>query len=124
MSRHLELGKQGEKLARNWLEKKGWKILEMNWRFGKAEIDIIAQDPYGLVMIEVKTRSSGIQLPEGAVNRKKQSLMANAAAQYIYDTNWQGECRFDVLAIFMLPGRQPEIEHFEDAFYPNPTDDL
>jgi putative endonuclease len=58
MAEHNELGEKGEELARNFLRKKGYKIIERNWRFGKDEIDIIAIDNDYLVIVEVKTRRS------------------------------------------------------------------
>ena len=58
MSEHYELGKKGEQLAVDYLTKEGYKIEERNWRFQKAEIDIIASKQETVISVEVKTRSS------------------------------------------------------------------
>ena len=58
MAEHNELGKKGEKLAIDFLLKNGYKILETNYRFLKAEVDIIAQKDEVLAVVEVKTRST------------------------------------------------------------------
>ena len=58
MAIHNELGKKGEQLAVDFLQKKGYTILDRNWRFKKAEVDIIAQKEQILAIVEVKTRSS------------------------------------------------------------------
>ena len=59
MATHLSTGKQGEQLACQWLEAKGFSILHRNWRHGRDEIDIVARDGEFLVVVEVKTRSTG-----------------------------------------------------------------
>ena len=58
MAEHNELGKIGEELAVDFLTEKGYEILETNWTFQKAEVDIIAQKGNVLAIVEVKTRSS------------------------------------------------------------------
>lgn len=72
MAEHNELGKLGEELAVDFLQKNGYDILETNWVFQKAEIDIIAQKDNTLVAVEVKTRSSiDFGLPQDFVKPKK-----------------------------------------------------
>lgn len=125
MSKHIQIGLAGEKLAETYLRSKGWLILETNWRSGRAEIDIVGQEGSILVIVEVKTRSSDkLVFPETAVDEKKQKMLLAAAAQYIFDTNWEGECRFDVVAIVLDKAGNSRMMHFVDAFYPNPTDEL
>ena len=58
MAEHNELGKLGEEMAVEFLRKDGYSILETNWTFQKAEIDILAQKGNTLAIVEVKTRSS------------------------------------------------------------------
>ena len=58
MAEHNELGKKGEELAVKYLQEDGYEILDRNWTFQKAEIDIIAQKDNYLAIVEVKTRSS------------------------------------------------------------------
>src|ERR1051325_10501551 len=76
MSKHNELGVKGEVVALEFLEKKGYDILEINWRFEKTEVDIIARDRNTLVIVEVKTRTSeSFGMPEDSVNRLKQKTL-------------------------------------------------
>lgn len=72
MAKHNELGKEGEKRAVQYLQDDGYEILDINWTFQKAEIDIIAQKDNYLVIVEVKTRSSlDFGDPQDFVNQKK-----------------------------------------------------
>ena len=72
MAEHNELGKLGEELAVEFLRKEGYRILETNWTFQKAEIDILAQKENILAVVEVKTRSSlDFGLPQDFVKPKK-----------------------------------------------------
>ena len=76
MAEHNDLGKFGEELAVDFLEKNGYEILETNWVFDKAEIDIIAQKNGILAVVEVKTRSSiDFGLPQDFVKPKKIQLL-------------------------------------------------
>lgn len=119
MSWNNILGKRGEQLAVSFLEKKGYKILETNWTFGKAELDIIAMDRKALVFIEVKTRNNNnLNPPETAVNSKKEKLMASAGAAYMRKINHDWEIRFDIISVIYKNENDFHIEHFEDAFFP------
>jgi len=117
MSENIELGKKGEELAVAFLIKKGFRILERNWRFGRHEIDIIARDGNFIVIAEVKTRSSNyFTEPETAVTREKQRSLVRSANAYVRYHRLRGEVRFDVLAILVLPESE-QINHIADAFY-------
>lgn len=121
MAKHIDLGNRGEDLAKAVLIKKNYTILEMNWRSGNAEVDIIAKDGETLVFVEVKTRSGhNVQKPQEAVGRKKQKLMVRAATTYAQKINHDWEIRFDVIAIILYKN-PPIIEHIVDAFYPDWT---
>ena len=79
MAEHNDLGKFGEELAVDFLEKNGYEILETNWVFDKAEIDIIAQKNGILAVVEVKTRSSlDFGLPQEFVKQKKNSIIGKS----------------------------------------------
>ena len=118
MSDHNELGKRGEQLAREYLIKKGYKILAFNWRYRKEELDIIAQTNNTIVFVEVKTRSSSyFESPEQAVTLKKQKFLINAANEYIQSNNIEMEARFDIIAI-ICNSKCNQINHIENAFYP------
>ena len=100
MAQHLELGRTGEALAKAHLENAGYEIIDENWTYGKAEIDIIAYKDKVIIFTEVKTRTgNGFGEPEDFVDNRKQKLLAEAADEYIYLMNHQGEVRFDIIAI-------------------------
>ena len=118
MAKHYDLGKKGEKIAATHLAKQGYKIKERNWRFGKDEIDIIAEHDNFLVVVEVKTRSSSyFGNPEEAVDEQKQGFLIRAANEYVIQKEIDLEVRFDIFSIIIESGKQT-INHIEDAFYP------
>ena len=117
MSTHLELGYQGEMIAERLLQESGYKILERNWRFSRAEVDIIAMEEDVLVFVEVKTRSSAIfGKPEESISPKKEALLRDAAAVYMEQIGHEWEIRFDIVSI-TIKGNGYSIEHFKDAFF-------
>jgi putative endonuclease len=118
MSKNIETGSEGERLAYDFLVKLGYKILEKNWRSGKAEVDLIAQHNNTLIFVEVKTRSTNFfAQPEASVDAHKQKMLAKAAGDYLEQNNLTGEIRFDVISI-ILKEPDNEVVHFEDAFFP------
>ena len=117
MAEHNELGKLGEELAVEFLQKNGYQILETNWTFQKAEIDIIAQKETVLAIVEVKTRSSiDFGLPQDFVKPKKIQLLVKAVNEYVVSNDLDLVVRFDIIAIHREEG-EFKIEHLEDAFY-------
>ncbi len=117
MADHNELGKLGEELAVEFLQKNGYAILETNWTFQKAEIDIIAQIESTLAIVEVKTRSSlDFGLPQDFVKPKKIQLLVKAVNEYVISKDLDIEVRFDIIAIHK-EGKSFAIEHLIDAFY-------
>ncbi|WP_281336861.1 YraN family protein [Flavobacterium eburneipallidum] len=117
MAQHNELGKLGEELAIEYLQKEGYEILETNWTFQKAEIDIIAQKEDTLAVVEVKTRSSlEFGLPQDFVKPKKIQLLVKAVNEYVVFKNLDVDVRFDIIAIHK-EGKSFVIEHLIDAFY-------
>jgi putative endonuclease len=125
MSRHLQLGKRGEDKAVEFLLQKGYEILSTNWRSGRAEVDIIAKHKNCIVFVEVKTRTNyAFGYPEQSVSAQKQKLMAKAAGNYLYENNLENEIRYDIIAIYNSKDGKWIIKHFEDAFFPNPADEV
>ena len=113
-----ELGKLGEELAVEYLIKKGYQILERNWRSGHKEIDIIAQIDDNLVIVEVKTRKSDdYGEPDIAVGIAKQRMLIWAADAYVRKNQLNVDVRFDIVSI-VISDEEPQIEHIEDAFIP------
>jgi len=116
MAQHNELGKKGEKLAVDFLIKNGYTILATNYRFHKAEVDIIAQKGNTLAVVEVKTRSTDyFGNPQDFVNQKKIKLLVSAIDEYVISKNLEVEVRFDIISILKEKSTF-KIEHLEDAF--------
>jgi putative endonuclease len=117
MADHNELGKLGEELAEEHLRKNGYAILDSNWTFQKAEIDIIAMKENTLAIVEVKTRSSlDFGLPQDFVKPKKIQLLVKAVDAYVNQKNLDLEIRFDIIAINKV-GKDFNVEHITEAFY-------
>lgn len=116
MAQHNELGKQGEQIAVEFLRNNGYDILETNWVFQKAEVDIFAKKDNTLAVIEVKTRSSAsFGLPQEFVSPQKIKRLVKAVNQYVETKNLDFEVRFDIIAI-QRKASGFEVEHLEDAF--------
>lgn len=117
MADHNDLGKLGEEMAVEFLRKAGYAILETNWIFQKAEVDIIAQKDNTLAIIEVKTRSSlDFGLPQDFVKPKKIQLLVKAVNEYVITNDLDVEVRFDIIAVHK-EGKSFAMEHLVDAFY-------
>lgn len=117
MAEHNDLGKLGEEMAVEYLQKQGYAILQTNFVFQKAEIDIIAQKEGILAVVEVKTRSSAeFGLPQEFVKPKKIQLLVKAINEYIIQNDLDVETRFDIISVCKNGGGF-EIEHLEDAFF-------
>jgi putative endonuclease len=117
MADHNQLGKQGEKLAVEFLQNNGYEILETNWTFQKAEVDVIAKKEDVLAIVEVKTRSSiDFGLPQDFVKPKKIQLLVKAVDEYVTQNDLDVSVRFDIIAI-QKNGNEFIIEHLEDAFH-------
>jgi putative endonuclease len=118
MSQHNDLGKKGEEIAASYLIEEGYSIIQQNWRFGKDEIDIIAEKDKFVVIVEVKTRSSSFYgEPEDAVDNQKQRFLIRATDAYVNQKEIDLEVRFDIISIIFESGKHT-IRHIEDAFYP------
>ena len=119
MAHHLDIGNLGESIARDYLISKGYEILETNWRFGRAEIDIIARKDGILIIIEVKSRSDNkFGKPESSISEKKRMLLADAATRYMEAINHEWEIRFDVIALIIKSPEVYTLDHYPDSFFP------
>ena len=109
-------GKRSEIIASDFLKKKGYKILEVNYKNDIGEIDIIAKDGDYLVFVEVKSRLSGaFGHPFEAIDERKQQKIHAVASLYLVRNKKYGtNCRFDAISILGL--ENPEITHIIDAF--------
>jgi putative endonuclease len=113
-------GFKGEELARKYLKRKGWSILEVNFGMKTGEIDIIARDRGTIVFVEVKTATgSAFGDPLEWVPARKQLRIIRTSLSYLSRNGLlEHPIRFDVVAID--PSRN--ITHVRDAF--SPPDDL
>lgn len=117
MAQHNELGKKGEQLAVDFLLKNNYNIIERNYRFDKAEVDIIAQKKDILAIVEVKTRSTiDYGNPQDFVKPKQIKNLVKAVDEYVTENHLDVEVRFDIIAIVKEKGSF-NIEHLENAFY-------
>ena len=122
MATHLQLGRLGESLAKAYLEKAGYEIMDENWTHGRLEVDLIAYKDKVIIFTEVKTRTgNAFGEPEDFVDNRKQMLLADAADEYIYLMNHQGEVRFDIISILFDRKNNHTLNHIEDAFWPSGT---
>lgn len=117
MATHNEFGKLGEQLAVDFLIKEGYKIKHRNYRYLKAEVDIIAQKGEVLAVIEVKSRSTDfLDDLNDLVPMKKRKLLVLAADHYVVEKNLEVEVRFDIIMIYEEKDGF-KMEHLENAFY-------
>ncbi len=118
-------GDRGEALAAAYLEERGWRVLDRNYRFERAELDLVCYEPAAgdaeggtIVFVEVKARSGlGYGRPEEAVTPSKQQQLVRAARAYLYERELlSAPVRFDVVSLLVPPGQPPAVEHFRHAF--------
>ena len=122
MAEHNIVGNIGEEVACEMMRKKGFRIVETNWRFGHLEMDIIAVSRKEIAFVEVKTRTStfGGKRPEEYVDELKRRRMAASANAYIKMKQIELVPRFDIIGLLINPATHEVLEqtHLEDAFLP------
>jgi putative endonuclease len=117
MATHNDFGILAEDLAAEFLLKNGYKILVRNFRYQKAEIDIITEKDSLIIIVEVKARSTDVfNLPQEAVNKKKIKLLVSAADHYLEKFNKNQEVRFDIISVLPDEKGNLSIEHIINAF--------
>ncbi|MCX8079955.1 MAG: YraN family protein [Bacteroidia bacterium] len=117
----ISKGQKGEKKIQDFLTKRGYRILDTNFRYGKKEIDIIALSPEDtLVFVEVKSRKTDFEEnPAWAVTLRKQRNIISAAHYYILSRNLDPkEIRFDIATV-VESSSSSEITYIENAYYPH-----
>jgi len=114
-----KIGKIGESAAVEYLIKHGYLLLERNWRYHKAEIDIIIKRNNLLIFVEVKTRQSDrFGRPADSVSRAQQKMIISAAQRYMEKIGHDWAVQFDVIGVLVdTHGMVMRLNHFEDAFY-------
>lgn len=117
MAIHNELGKEGEQAAVHFLKSIGCVVVTTNWRIGKYEIDIIAQEKDTIVFIEVKTRKTAAYgHPSEFLSLKQMRNIMEAAEMYMQKNNITLNARFDLVTLLKEPSKGFKIEHFPAAF--------
>ncbi|MDQ3050662.1 MAG: YraN family protein [Bacteroidota bacterium] len=118
MAEHNDLGEKGEEIATEFLRKAGYLILDRNWVWQKAELDIVAFHANQLVIAEVKTRAlEHYTDTDDLISNKKLRLLYDAAGRYTEIKNIVWEVRYDLIVV-IFHGDTWTIEHTPDAFYP------
>ena len=117
MADHTDFGKKAENLAADYLQKKGYDILVRNFRYQKAEIDIIAEFQNTIIIVEVKARGIDALIePHEAVNKRKIRLIVSAADEFMKERNSEQNVRFDIISVLPDKNKELVITHLENAF--------
>lgn len=117
MAAHNELGKWGEDTAADYLQRKGYTILERDWKSGRRDIDIIASyDNATMVFVEVKTRRNRLFTdPEDAVDYQKLESLRIAINHYVKSHRINLPIQLDIITVVGNMNSTPDIEHIEDV---------
>ena len=117
MALHNELGRWGEDVAADYLERQGYTIIERDWKSGHRDLDIIALDGDMVVFVEVKTRSNRMFTdPEMAIDYQKIRHLQQTANHYIKYRHIDSDIRFDIITVVGTINDSPAIDHIKDAF--------
>jgi putative endonuclease len=114
--RRQKLGKWGEGQARRYLEAQGCPLVAANWRCSAGEVDLVVRDGDWLAFVEVRTRRGDTYgTPEESITATKLARMAAVAETYVYETEWEGDWRLDVVAIQVQSDHPPAIEWYKNV---------
>ena len=117
MAEHNDFGNLAEDLAADYLIRKKYKILARNFRFQRAEIDIVAEFENQIVVVEVKARGSDVFMePQEAVTKRKIKSIVMCADFFMNHRNIDKEVRFDIITVLPDSSGKLQITHIEDAF--------
>ena len=117
-SQNKPLGDRGERLAAEHLERAGWTILARNFRLGHREVDLVARRAEVVAFVEVKTRAGlGYGHPLEAITALKRREIQRVAQVWVERHGREGDVyRYDAVAVLIIAGAEPVIEHVEDAW--------
>ena len=117
----VQLGRRGERLARQYLERAGYRIVAANYRCSWGEIDLVAEDGKELVFVEVRTRrTASYGSPQESITRQKAEHLHATALHYLQDRAavlCTGDCqwRIDLVSVVLESGQGPQIDHLKHA---------
>jgi putative endonuclease len=121
-----EIGRSGEQEALDYFKRKGFRVLEQNWRCRRGEIDLILSQDETVIFVEVRTRLAGHSLgaplnfgtPQESIDARKQLQVRAIAAMYIHYRGWHDRAvRFDAVCILLKPDKSVEsFDHIQEAF--------
>lgn len=117
MSRsNLQTGKVGEEIAREYLKKKGYGIIEQNYKTKYAEIDLVAKKGNELIFVEVRTKKGdNFGTPEETIDKRKMRKLWGNARAYVARKRWQGPYRVDAVCIILRYDNTMErLNHYEN----------
>ena len=111
----IEVGKIGEEIAKEFLKKQGYKIIEQNYKTKYAEIDLVTQNKKCLVFVEVRTKvGENFGTPEETINKKKMRKLLGNAMSYTAIKKWSSSFRIDAVCIVLKPDYSVErLNHYE-----------
>lgn len=114
------LGEKGETIAATYLVEEGYEILERNWRWKKAEIDLICRKEEGLILVEVKTRSyEYFGAPDSFVTEKQSAMLLDAGSQYGESIGHEWSIQIDIIAIVINADGGHTLRHVRDVYFPS-----
>lgn len=117
MAEHNDFGNLAENLAADFLSQKNYKILVRNFRYQRAEVDIIAEFEDLIVVVEVKARSFNALIePQEAVTKKKIKAILLCSDFYMKENGIDKEVRFDIITVVPDESGKHQLTHIEDAF--------
>lgn len=115
----MTLGRRGEEVALQFLENRGLRLVERNWRWNHKEIDLIVESDAEIRFVEVKSlRAPAARQPWEAVTPEKQRNVARAAEHFIYERHIKKEARLDIVSILFYDDENYDIQYIPDAFFP------
>lgn len=111
------LGQRGEALAADFLTRRGYQVLARNWRCKRGEIDLIVEQQTMLIFVEVRSRSmTTTERAFESIGPRKRTRLVAAAQFYLSATHQDHRpWRIDIIAVAFPHGREPIVEHVEDA---------
>ena len=113
-----ETGRRGEEVALAWLQERGFRLRDRNWRSGHKELDLVMESAERVHIVEVKTLTAPLLIqPFEKVDAAKQQRLVAAARHYVAVQQVRKEVQFDVVSVVFNGGRT-EVEYIPEAFYP------